>query len=431
MLVTAPAVERRAARFRGLAGRDTAPGQGGGTGVAAGDYSGYMYGLVDRAVSSIGPREACSEAEKELGRLFAAEVERACSGVEFEDFTCSPKAFMGLFPFLVFAYAVGLVFYFMYPAVSFGLAAVGLAALLLEVVRYREFADFLFPRREGQNVAGVIPPSGDIEQRLIVCAHLDSAYEFKIWYWFKSLAVPVMVAALLSVAVLMGASLARLIAGESGLPGALAFKVIGIALIATAPFVVVMAFWHTSDVVPGAVDNMSGVAVLAGLARYLEEASGNGEFHPRKTEVVLLACSSEEAGLRGAKRYAARHKSEFEDVPTRALIIDSVHDERFLTVFKRELWPGAKHDPGMVALVRDSARAAGYEPKVAIMPLGASDAAAFTLAGIPSTFVCCMDSSRIVPHYHTRLDTVDLIRPQSLACALALTIETLKRIDGS
>lgn len=399
--------------------------------MPADDYSGYMYDLTDRAVSSIGPREACGEAEKELGRLFAAEIERACSRVDFEDFTCSPKAFMGLFPFLVFAYVVGLVFYFFVPAVSFALAAVGLTALLLEVVRYREFADFLFPRREGQNVAGVIPPRGEVKRRLIVCAHLDSAYEFKIWYWFKSLAVPVMVTALLSVAVLMGAGLARLIAGESGPPEALAFKIIGVALIATSPLVLVMAFWHTGYVVPGAVDNMSGVSVLAGLAKYLEQAPANGEFYPENTEVVLLACSSEEAGLRGARRYAARHRDEFGDVPTRALILDSIHDEQFLTVFKRELWPGAKHDRGMVALVRDSARAAGYEPKVAIMPLGASDAAAFTLAGIPSTFVCCMDSSRIVPHYHTRLDTVDLIRPESLACVLAMTIEALKSIDGS
>jgi hypothetical protein len=399
--------------------------------MPAGDYSGYMYDLIDRAVSTIGPRESCGEAEKELGRLFAIEVEPACSRVDFEDFTCSPKAFMGLFPFLVFTYVVGLVFYYLVPAVSLALTVVGLTVLFFEVVRYREFVDFLFPRREGQNVAGVISPRGEVKQRLVVSAHLDSAYEFKIWYWFKSLAPAVMGVAVLSVVVLMGASLARLIVGESGAPEALAFKVIGIALIATSPLVAIMAFWHTSDVVPGAMDDMAGVSVLAGLAKYLEKASTNGEFYPENTEVILLACSSEEAGLRGAKRYAARHREEFTDVPTRALFLDGVYDEQFLTIFKWEVWPGAKHDRGMVELVRDSARAAGFEPKVGIVPIGSSDASAFTIAGIPSTCICCQDNSRLVPHYHTRLDTVEKIRPESLACSLEVVLETLKKIDAS
>ena len=62
-------------------------------------------------------------------------------------------------------------------------------------------------------------------------------------------------------------------------------------------------------------------------------------------------------------------------------------------------------------------------------PLGATDAAAFTLAGIPSTCILCQDTSKLVPHYHTRLDTAEKVRPESLSVTLQLVIDMIQRID--
>jgi aminopeptidase YwaD len=393
-------------------------------------YTDYMYNLIDRVMKDIGPRESCSEAEKELGRLFAGEIVPACDRVETESFICSPTAFLGFFPYLTMMFLAGVVLYFFLPPVSLVLGLVGFTVLFFEVVRYRELIDPVFPKREGENVFGVVIPHRDVKKRLIVSAHFDSAYEFKIWFWFKNFSALLMGTGFLAVVLLIGFSLARTIAEPVGLPRATVFSVLGIILIAMSPIVGIFAFFHTKDVVPGAMDDMAGIAVVAGLGKYLNDAREGGEFFPDNTAVVLLGMSSEEAGLRGAKRYAARHLEESKAIPTYAIFLDGIYDERYFTVFQKEVWPGAELDPYLVKLAQEAAKDNGFDVKVGALPLGATDASAFALAGIPSVSMCLWNTSRLVPHYHTRYDTIDRIRPQSLATALQTLIEILKSIDA-
>ncbi|MDY6793909.1 MAG: M28 family peptidase [Actinomycetota bacterium] len=309
-------------------------------------YEDFMYGLIDGMMKDIGPRPACGDKERELGGLFAREIEPACERVDRETFTCSPTAFMGFFPYLVLMYVAGVVLYFFIPPVSLALAFAGGAALFLEVVRYKEFIDPVYPRREGENVAGVVRPSGEVKRRLIVSAHFDSAYEFNIWLWFKNLSAPIMGLGFLAVLLLFAFSLARTIAEPTGTPQATAFWALGIILAALSPAIIPFFFFHSGEFVPGAMDDMAGVAVVAGLGKYLADAAGGGEFFPENTEVLLLGMSSEEAGLRGAKRYAARHAGEAEDIPASAIFLDGIYDEGFFTVFKKEVWPGGEDGPG-------------------------------------------------------------------------------------
>ncbi len=394
------------------------------------ELTAYMHKLVDNAVREIGPRESCSEAERRLGRLFAEEIKPACERVETEEFTCAPKAFLGFFPYLVLLYLAGVALYFFLPPLSLILSALGMGVLFFEVIRYRELIDPFFPKRRGENVAGFVKPRGETRKRVIVSAHLDSAYEFKVWYWLKGLAVPAMALAFLAPLLLLGASLARTIADSSGMPDNAAFTALGIACVALSPLVALFAFFHTGDVVPGAMDDMAGVAVLAGLAQHFAAAGAGEDFYPQNTEVILLALSSEEAGLRGAKRYAARHKKEFTRVPTYAIFLDGIYDESFLTVFRKELWCGAKMDPYLVSLAEDAAAACGYPIKNTVMAVGATDGSAFAREGIASVSICCQDSSRLVPNYHTRHDTIEFVRPQSLKVTLRLVLEMLRRIDA-
>jgi len=398
--------------------------------ATADEYSDYMYEFVDRALSQTGPRESCGEAEEGLGRMFAEEIEPACDWVETQEFTCSPKAFLGFFPYLVALYLLGVLFYYIYFPVSVFLAAIGIGVLYFEVIRYRELIDPLFRKRKGVNVAGFIQPSGKIWKQVIVSAHLDSAYEFKVWYWLKSLSVPAMALAFLAPLLLLAASLARSITYSKGTPESGAYGVLGIILLALSPVVILFAFFHTKRVVPGAMDDLAGISVLVGLGRYLQYARQVGQFFPTKTEVVLLALSSEEAGLRGAKRYAARHMMEYREVPSYAIFLDNIADENHLTVFKRELWCGAKMDPYLVDAAQRAAAVNDYEIKTAVMAVGATDASAFCREGVPSVSLCCYNSARLMPNYHTRHDTIEHVRAESLAVALQMVIEMIKRIDG-
>ncbi len=392
-------------------------------------YRDYMYGFTNQVLEDIGPRESCREAEKKLGRLVISELEPYCEKVEVEKFTCSPSAFLGTFPYLIAAYVVAVVVYWFLPLVSAVLAALALAVLYLEVALYKELVDPLFPKYEGENIVGTVKPSGVVEKRVIVSAHMDSAYEFNIWWWFKNASVPVMALGIMTVLLLLGASIARTVVEWSGVPGPGTYTILGIVCAALTPVIGIFAFFHTYKVVPGAMDDLTGIAVLNGLARYLADARSEGAFYPAKTEVVLLALSSEEAGLRGAKRYARAHAAEMKSLPTWGIFLDGIYDEQYLMVNRKEISMGTKMDPFLVSMAAEVAKEHDWPLKVGVLPVGATDASAFVQEGIRSLSLGCVDTSKLPPHYHTRLDTIEYVRPESLAVSLQLAADMIERID--
>jgi hypothetical protein len=310
------------------------------------------------------------------------------------------------------------------------MAALGFSMVFFEFLRYREFIDFLFPRKQGENIMGTIRPRGEAIRRVIVSAHMDSAYEFNFIYYLKNATILFIDLAMVGLVIALGGSLAKTIAYFGGFADNTAFAAVGYAMIAFTPIMALFLFFHTYKPVPGAMDDMAGVAVVAGLGKYLDEARRNGDWLPEKTEVVLLAMSSEEAGLRGAKRYASKHLEEMKTTPTYGLFLDGIYDEKYLTVTNRELCTGAKHDPGLVKMAQDAAASHNWPIATRMIPIGGTDASPFSLKGIPAICLHCQDTTRAVPNYHTRDDTYEHIRPVSLSVSLQLVIDMLKQIDS-
>jgi hypothetical protein len=397
--------------------------------MSADKYTDYMYSLVKKVIDGIGPRPSCSEQEKKLGRLLAEEWQPFCDRVDAEAFTCSPNAFLGFIPFSVLLYFAAVVLYWFYPLASFVLIAIGFIMVFFELLRYREFVDFLFPRKQGENIIGTIRPKGEAARRVIVSAHMDSAYEFNLIYYLRNAIIPITEIAIAGLVIALCGSLAKTIAYYYGFADTTAFTAVGYVIIAFTPVMALFLFFHTYKPVPGAMDDMSGVAVVAGLGKYLDEARRNGNWLPEKTEVVLLAMSSEEAGLRGARRYVSKHLQEMKTTPTYGLFLDGIYDEKYLTVTNRELCTGAKHGPGLVKMAQDTAASHNWHIFARMIPIGGTDASPFSLQGIPAVCLHCQDTSRAVPNYHTRDDTYEHIRPESLSVSLQLVLDMLKRID--
>ena len=398
--------------------------------MVAEKYQDYVHNLIRQVLDEIGPRPSCSEAERKLGRLLVREWMPVCDAVTMESFRCSPQAFLGFLPLAVLAYFAAVILYWLYPPASPAMAAVSLSLVFFELVRYREFVDFLFPRKKGWNVTGVIRPRGEARQRVIVSAHQDSAYEFRLWYHLGTAAVWLTALAGAAIVFILAGGIARALAWFGGSEGAMAYTAMGIVAIALSPVVGLFLFFKSGRAVPGAMDDMAGVAVVSGLARYLDDARHDGSFFPRSTEVVLLATSAEEAGLRGAKRYAEKHMAEMRQKPTYALFLDGIYDERLLTVTDSELFTGARHDAGLVRLAQESAAGRGWPIRKRWIPLGGTDASAFSLRGIPAVCLHCQDTSRLVSNYHTRHDTLENIRPRSLSVSLQMVIDMIERLDA-
>jgi len=395
-------------------------------------FTDYMYSLIKKVIDEIGPRPPCSPQEKKLGRLLVEEWKPFCDRVDVETFTCSPTAFLGFIRFSVLLFFAAVILYWFYPLASFIMVAVSFSMVFFEFLRYREFVDFLFPRKQGENIVGTVRPRGEAIRRVIVSAHMDSAYEFNFIYYLRKAAILVIDLGMAGMVIALFGSLAKTIAYFGGFADNTAFAAVGYAMIALTPVMAFFLFFHTYKPVPGAMDDMAGVAVVAGLGKYLEEARRSGDWLPERTDVVLLATSSEEAGLRGAKRYVTRHLQELKTTPTYGLFLDNICDEKYLTVINREICTRATHNPELIKMARDVAEHHNWPIAVKSIPVegGGTDAAAFTVKGIPSICLLCMDTSKAVPNYHTRHDTYEYIRPESLSVSLQLIIDMIERIDG-
>jgi len=386
-------------------------------------YRDSMYAFVRSVLEEIGARESCGENERRLGHRLAELWRGLGLDVRTETFTCNPKAFLGFIPISTLLYLLAIVAYWFVPFVCFLLAAASFALQWFELLRYRELVDPLFPSAQGENVVGVLRPAGEVKRRVIVSAHQDSAYEFNLWYFLKGAAVPVMVIGFTAALVPLFGGLLKSLLGNSH-----AFDVVGYVALGLYPIVGLNFFFHTYAVVPGAMDDLAGISVITGVARALSDARRDGHALDG-TEVVILAVSAEEAGLRGAKRFAERHRAEMHATPTFVVNVDGVYDEQHLTVIDRELTTSVRHDPQLIRLARERAAARGRTIHQHLIPLGATDATAFAHAGVRTVALLCQDATRLVPNYHTRLDTLEHVRPESLSVMLQLVLDMIEEID--
>ncbi len=391
-----------------------------------------MFGLLKRVIDEIGPRPPCSEAEKRLGRLLVEEWKPICDEVDVEPFTCSPTAPLGSLYIMVFCYFLAVILYWYFPPLALVAISVGCGILLLEILWLREFVDFLFPRKQGENVVGTMRPKRQPTQRVVVSGHMDSAYEWNLLLYLKSASILIVVVGILAALAAFGGCLAKTIAYFDGFSDATALTGVGIALIALTPVMALLLFFTSWRPVPGAFDNLSAVSVVAGLGQYIAEAKRSETWFPERTEVLLLATSSEEAGHRGAKRYVTRHLEELKSLPTYGLFLEMIKDEKDLAVWKGESSTGARHDPQLVKMAQEVAASHDWPIFVGQMPvLMTTDTDSFSLNGIPAVCLTSCDHSKIDPTYHTRYDTCDHIRPESLSVMLQLVIDMIQRIDES
>ena len=393
-------------------------------------FTAAMRPFMQKVLRDIGPRPPCSEAEQRLGALLEEDWAGFCDQVDLHAFHCHPRAFLGWIPWMVAVYLAVLVSYWLLPPLAFLLAALATIVLLLQGVRFHELLDRLFPKAEGHNVVGVLRPRGEVQRRVVLMAHQDSAYEYTLWYRFGNLSPVLMVLVGVAFMWMTAGSLAAAIAWALGGVDHMAFAVIGVVGVCLYPVVGLFVFITAWTPVPGALDNLSGIAVISALGRAAARGGTDGQRLLEGSEIILLATSSEEAGLRGSRRFVARHRARLERIPTYVINLDGIGDPDHLAFITRELWQGVRHDAGLIALGMDCAQAAGLSAKRVSLPIGGTDAASFAKRAIPSTTIICQDSTRLVPNYHTRHDTLDNIDERALEISFQLVLAMLERLDG-
>jgi len=390
------------------------------------DCAAYIMAQAKYVIQTFGPRPPGSAGETQCQRLVQEELSAICDEpAVMTPFPVAQKAFMA-FPVITAAILIAGALAFLFsPVLSLALSLVGLFIIVQQLVRYKLLLDPFFPKHTSHNVSGRIAPAGPIKRRVILNGHPDGAYEWRWLYLFPRF-FPLFVLVSLGgflVKLLMDIVAVALIwlAPESTVPGLLAW--LHILLIPSA--LTGFFFSNFNHVAPGANDNLSGTFLAVGVARALRAAG----VQLQNTELVIAITGSEEAGLRGAKRYAAEVAERFRDVETIAIALDTIRDLEHLTIYNRDLNGTLPHDPAVCKLLHDAGARCGVDLPYAAIPLGSSDGTAFTQAGIRSAAFCAMDP-RPAHYYHNRRDDWDNMDAECLALAAGIIAEALAQYDA-
>ena len=147
------------------------------------EYTNYAIKSIKNCCKNFGPRPTGSEAEKNAQEYMMNDLNNFCDEVTREEFKVSDKAFMSWIRIgvimAIIAIAMFTLGFFVVSAVIFFAIILMIA---LEFGFYKPVLDVFFKKKTAGNVYGVRKASGETKKRVILCAHTDSAYEWKYTY---------------------------------------------------------------------------------------------------------------------------------------------------------------------------------------------------------------------------------------------------------
>ncbi len=405
----------------------------------------YALDLVKRICVEVGPGLPATHQERQRAALIQAELEKhlGADNVTLEEFTLAPRAWLASYPlgalFMLGATLLNVASGRLHGDEIWLTAAAGLAFSLaapllyaLEFVLGFELIDRFFKKKGSVSVVGALrkPHATSVRRLLILSGHHDSAPE-NTWLHFLGYGMLFLsMTHFLGFATLLLMSVIQLAGVIIGSPDTVRLGTIGWALLVfpIGPSIVYAAFfnmgWNGGGTVPGAADNLSGCALVVGMGRFLAE---NPSCIPEDTEIRLICFGSEEAGLRGSRRYVERHLEELRRLGARVINFETVvHPE--ITILTSDVNGSVRNDPEIVKGTVAAADRAGVPYTVRPAVLGvASDAAPFTRAGVKAiTLLPFKVPQQMVAFYHQDRDTPEVLTIEPLLNVLKLSLEWVR-----
>jgi len=377
-----------------------------------------MLVFIQDIITRFGGRYFGSEQEK-AAQLYTAEVLRKyCDKVEVEEFQSALEAhFQSLKAFCI-VYLGVVVLLRVDVRIAGVLGILNTVLYLGHFVTYRHWLDFLWPKKTSWNVIGDIEPTDTVKSTLIVAGHIDSVKEFKWWYRFKQNGAVLTVIAGFLIPLLGIYALLSIFISTAW------FTSIWWLFALLTPLLIVFYDMHANEVVHGASDNLTGVALAVEMAKIFSAEK------LKHTRLRLISFGAEEAGLRGAFAYGQKHKEKLLKEKAFLFNIDTIKDLEHLTIGTSEANTLVFYRPEDVLLVEDAFKATGTGYKKLPLMVGASDASAFCILGLPAICVIGMDSEKLDPSYHTRLDLIEYVKPEALEAMKKVVIHFAKTWDN-
>lgn len=405
----------------------------------------YAFDLVKTICTEVGPGVPGSSQERERAAMIKEELEShlGAGNVVVEEFTLAPGAFLGSFPvgaLLTLVAALLNISTGRFPGILAWAAAIAALAfsilsvltIIFEYMRYFEFIDPFFKKKQSVNVAGRLrkPGTENVKRLLILSGHHDSAWE-NTWIGLLGYGLYVTVPTIMIGYVVMVAmsiiQLTGMITGNAGIvrTGTLGWVLLVYPIV---PAIIFAMFFNrgrkNGGTVPGAADNLSASALAVAMCRFLVK---NPAYIPADTEIRFVSFGSEEAGLRGSRRYVERHLDELKRLDARLLNFETVAYPE-ITILTSDV-DGVKNSPEMVKSVVAAAERAGVPYTVKPSPTGAggSDAGSFSQAGLKAANLLPFKvPQQLVAFYHQKRDTPEILTIEPLLNVLKLSLEWVR-----
>jgi hypothetical protein len=411
--------------------------------IISGNDAQYAYDIVKKICTEVGPGLPGTHQERERAGIIKKELEShlGAGNVAVEEFTFAPDAFLTPVPALFLLLAVLLnISMARFTGVSPWLTAISALVFsvlspvlfMLEFYFGFELIDPLYRKRQSVNVVGTLrkPGTQNVKRLLLVSGHHDSALENTwlrfIGYGFFFLSTTFFIG-LISMLAMSIIQLTGLVIDNANIvhSGTLGWVLLIYPIV---PSIIFSLFANrgrkNGGNVPGAVDNLSACALSVALCRFLVQ---NPSAIPADTEIRFISFGSEEAGLRGSRRYVARHLDELKRLDARLLNFEMVaHPE--ITILASDVNGSVKHDPDMVESAAGAAERAGVPYKVARASIGiGTDAASFSRAGLKATTLLPFKSpQQLVAFYHQKWDGPEVLTLEPLLNVLKLSSEWVR-----
>jgi len=375
---------------------------------------------------TIGGRGSCTPEERQAAEYVADQMRLAgVTGVRLESFRGAPSTYR---PYVLAFVAALLGTILVWAAPSRGTLAVaallhtlGVWGMLAETDFTASWIRWFLPSADSQNAVGFLSPVGEVRQRVVLSAHLDTHrtpifYSSPTWHTlFSALVAGVFLCMVLS-AVAYG--LGALFLGT---------WVRWIGLVAAGVQIIVLSLFLHADQTPfspGANDDASGVGVILSLAQRLsQEPLAN-------TEVWLALTGCEEVSAYGMVAFLDAHEAELGPEAV-CIVLDQVAVGRLSYLTADGLLIKRKTHPRALELAR---RAAAALPDLEVgehVGIAYTDAAVATKRGLASLNLDSLPrpGAEQSSQWHQMSDTVGNVDHQTLAHAHLFTWHILQEID--
>ena len=376
-----------------------------------------MVDFIKDIISRFGGRYFGSQQEKDAQIYTASILKKYCDKVNVEEFQSPLEAHFQSLKIFCVVYIIVLIFFQIDVRIAAGLGLINSFLFLGHFVTYRHWLDFLYTKVPSWNVIGDIEPTETATSTIIVAGHIDSVKEFKWWYKLKHKGAVLSVIAGILITFLGIYAFIHLFITAAW------FSYIWWLFLILTPTLIVFYDMHGEEVVHGALDNLTGVALAVEMAKIFSEKK------LKNTRLRLISFGSEEAALRGSTAYVQQHKQQLLQEKALLFNLDTIKDKEHLTIVSSEINTFVSYKKENVLMVENAFKATNTAYKKLPLGVGATDASAFHINGVPAVCVIGMQSEQLDPCYHTRLDCVENLNEDALEAMKLVLVNFIETWD--